>query len=550
MRKLTYDDASGFKIDDVQVTIKQLSEITEPVYGYRIIEPLTEAIFDGGPMLMPVLEAGLIRDLRVASMLYVDAIGTTELPSGDIEDLVWLVNKVGPEVLATTLRGMICVRYSQINGVPVSMRHINASIDTLLKIGGDLAYEIEQHDKKPWSISSDTGETEEDARGLPKLNVKRAIDNCTKIIVEAFGADALKALQPNISSMADAYKDITYLNLVSRYRTLKRDIRRMLEVKSETDGEARLFFEKAGIDGCHLAFFRNPNVEERVTRQSIQSKTAFTIVDFGSLDLEIAKRLAARNGFPRAWHEFTSVEQLARHAAKGIKSEERQRRLGHGIVRAYVCHENPMTLATKFYGFRQARGKYELVKQILQNAEPEKQDPWIADVKLRLAKNLLMPLAEVDKLGDIGQLATLVKRGDDPFTPISLERKNEIWNLLAEVCGDPELRARILERHPGADLHAMLFAESAATWNWRILAGCSRPTSGRWSLYGTLEDVMRETAWLCIKYGGKPMVYHGMELLIENIDKDLAFKAACEAQERVLGDVWYEPSARLSRAWK
>ena len=550
MQKLIYGDDTGFVLAGKQVTIKQLSEITEPVYGYGIVEPLAEAIYDGSLMLMPALEAGLIRDLKVASMLYVDAIGTSILPTGNIEDLVWLVNKVGPEVLATTLRGMICVRFNQLTGVPISMRHINASIDTLLKIGGDLASELEQHDESPWMINDATGEISEDTRGLPKLNVKRAIANCSGIIAKVYGADALKGVEPTISSMADAYKDITYLNIVSRYRTLKRDIRRMLEVKSETDGDARLYFEKAGIDGCHLAFFRNPNVDERVTRQAIQSKTEFTIVDFGSLDLEIAKRLAARNGFPRAWHEFTSVQQLARHAAKGIKSEERQRRLGHGIVKSYVCHEVPMTLAVNFYGFKQAKNKYEIVKQILLNAEPEKQDPWIADTKLRLAKNLLMPLAEVDKLGDVGQLATLVKRGDDPFTPISLEVKNDLWNLLAEVCGDPELRARILERRPGVDLHAMMFAESAATWNWRILAGCSRPTAGRWSLYGTLEDVMRETAWICIKSSGKPMVYHGMELLIESIDKKLAYNAACEAQERVLGAVWCEPQVRMSRAWR
>lgn len=61
---------------------------------------------------------------------------------------------------------------------------------------------------------------------------------------------------------------------------------------------------------------------------------------------------------------------------------------------------------------------------------------------------------------------------------------------------------------------------------------------------------MRETAWICIESNGKPMVYHGMELLIESIDKKLAYDAACEAQERVLGAVWYEPQVRLSRAWR
>ena len=115
MQKLIYGDDTGFVLAGKQVTIKQLSEITEPVYGYGIVEPLAEAIYDGSLMLMPALEAGLIRDLKVASMLYVDAIGTSILPTGNIEDLVWLVNKVGPEVLATTLRGMIQSAYWRAN---------------------------------------------------------------------------------------------------------------------------------------------------------------------------------------------------------------------------------------------------------------------------------------------------------------------------------------------------------------------------------------------------------------------------------------------------
>jgi hypothetical protein len=61
---------------------------------------------------------------------------------------------------------------------------------------------------------------------------------------------------------------------------------------------------------------------------------------------------------------------------------------------------------------------------------------------------------------------------------------------------------------------------------------------------------MRETAWICVKKGGKPMAYHGMELLIESIDILGALGAAREAQERVLGAIWDEPTVRVARTWK
>lgn len=548
MRKLTYSDETGFVLDGQHVTLLQLSQQEEPLYAYGIVEPIAEAIFDGAKELMPMLDAGLIRDLKVASMLYVDAVGGNTIPTGGIEELVWLVNKVGPEVLATTFRGMIAVRMCQLNGVPVSMRHIDVTIDNLLKVGSDLINEIEKYDDKPWVTNDATGEIEVDPRGLPQLNLKRATANCIKHIKMVVGFDAVVDMP--IGAMADAYKDVEYVRLVSRYRALRRDIRRMIMVSKETDGDGRLYFEKVGIDGCHLAFFKTPNIEERATRQAIQSKAPFIIIDFKSLDLEIAKRLAARNGFPRAWHEFTSVDQLGRHAAPGIKTEARRRKLGHDIVRTYVCHESPIAFSSRFYGFKNAARKLDIAAKILTNSTPGNSDPWLSDVKSRLAKNLLMSRENVEKLGDVGEISVVMRRGDDPLNKLRDERKHEIWTLMAEYCGDPELRARLLERRPGADLHAMVFAECAATWNWRILAGCSRPTAGRWALYGTLEDVMREAAWICVKRGGNPMVYHGMELLIENIDILSALGAAREAQERVLGAIWDEPSVRLARTWK
>jgi hypothetical protein len=548
MRKLTYSDDNGFMLDGINVTPLQLSQQSEPVYAYGVVEPIAEAIQEGANELIPMLEAGMIRDLRVASMLYVDAVGSNTIPTGGIDELVWLVNKVGPEVLSTTFRGMISVRICQLNGVPVSMRHIDVTIDNLLKVGADLINEIEKYDSDPWMINDATGEVRVDGHGLPQLNLKRAIANCIKHIKLRVGSDVV--IDMSISAMADMYKDVEYINLISRYRALRRDVKRMVAVREETDGTARLYFEKVGIDGCHLAFFRNPNIEERATRQAIQSKTPFLIVDFNSLDLEIAKRLAARNGFPRAWHEFTSVEQLGRVSAPGIKAPARRRKLGHDIVKAYVTHESPIAFSSRFYGFKNAAKKLQVASNILLNAEPGMNDPWLSDVKARLAKNLLMSRENVDKLGDVGDISVVMRRGDDPLSGLKDERKHEIWTLMAEYCGDPELRARLLERRPGADLHAMVFAECAATWNWRVLAGCSRPTAGRWALYGTLEDVMRETAWICVKKGGKPMAYHGMELLIESIDILGALGAAREAQERVLGAIWDEPTVRVARTWK
>ncbi len=113
MRKLTYSDDTGFTLDGINVTPLQLSQQSEPVYAYGVVEPIAEAIQEGANELITMLEAGLIRDLRVASMLYVDAVGSNTIPTGGIDELAWLVNKVGPEVLATTFRGMISVRICQ-----------------------------------------------------------------------------------------------------------------------------------------------------------------------------------------------------------------------------------------------------------------------------------------------------------------------------------------------------------------------------------------------------------------------------------------------------
>lgn len=537
MRILQHSDALGWTLNGAAISESELCALDVPAYGMDIIEPLAEV----GPAVADALERGSIIDLAVAASMYDASTGNTA-KHGDIEDTEWLAHRVPREALLQMQRGMVALRAAQNNGVPVSRRNCAAAIDNLLKAGSSIADELEAYSPAIWETRD--GEVQTSPRGLPLLS-----DNVTRYAaVEAIAklhGVAVDRSTP-LARLHDTYPDVTFLELVVRYKRILRDLQRMAHIVKRGDG--RLYFERCGIDSNGLSVFRSPNISERAVRSAIESSSSMTLVDMGELELEIAKRVARRNNKP-IWDDTQTCAQLGRAANPASKAHTTLERLGREILRGAVCNDSVMAVAHRFYGGRVGGERFARMRQYLQRVLPLNTDPWETEVVARVRRNLLAESSNVDK-DSLDLISDVLRFGNRRFAPMPAEAVAGVWQMLTDECQEPELRARLSTRKHGVDVHYSVFCDRGCTWNGRVLHCCSRGAAGMWSVYGTMHDVMREAMWLIWRNGGKPLAYHGAQLLAENIDSFVCMRFAASAQERVLGGVWFQPEASDVRRWR
>jgi hypothetical protein len=539
MRTLKFCRDEGWSLDGASISEDALTRFTEPVYGYDIAEYLA----DVGPSIADAVESGMIIDLGVAARLYDSSTGN-DADLGEIEDLEWLAHRVPREALLSMTRGMIALRAAQQRGVPISERNCLAAIDNLLKAGGELSEQIEELAPAIWETRE--GEVQSDARGMPTLsdNVTRHV--CRESIARAHGI-MVDATWP-ISKLYETYPGVPFLEMIVRYKRIQRDVKRLLACNKR--GNGRLHFERVGVDANAHSVFRSPNVHERSVRTAVQSTTDMVQINVGDLDLEIAKRIAARNGKP-IWQDITSCAQLGRLANPKGRSLKSLERLGREIVRGACCSDSLAAVAHRYYGGGiVAPQRLANMRRMMGRVLPAGLDPWETEIVARVKSNLLAE--DSDKLATMnwGLVSSVVRDGRERWQKLSEADVQGVWTSLIELCREPELRNTLSQRKSGLDVHYDVFCERGVTWNYRVLHCCSRPTAGLWSVYGTMHDVMREIMWLVWRNGGYPLAYHSNQLLVESIDISDCKRIATAAQQRILGGVWCEPEAEVVRRWR
>lgn len=537
MAFLRLRDDGAWELDGKAVGNAELLNAPGPIYCWH----LTRAVALLGPEAQPCLEHKLI-DLGIAAQLYNGATGNTA-DHGPLEDCTWLQDKVGMWLISLYQRAEAGIIAACENGFPVNQAACMRAIDALIDLGVELSEKLEAAAPAIWETYD--GEVQTTATGLPipSDNVSR---HAVVQAVKAIHGVTIDAAIP-LSKIAEAFDDVPFVADLVRYRRVLHDIKKMTSVSK--DGH-RCYFGTVGIRDDGTTFWTQPSVAESVVRRAFRGSKQSVLVDYGSLELQIAKRVATRNG-NTVWPGVETLQSLGRLAAPNVKASATLHRIGREILRGAVSQDSVAAITHRLFPNQITSAKVAAVRKMLDAAISAQQDPWASPLPDRLVHNLLAEshnsLAVVK---DWELAAAVVRRGNDELQPASEQEVLNCWAQLAAICRDPVIAERLTVRVPGVDLHADIFAELGQTWAGRQRVRCSRSLAGRLSVYGTLDEVTRELLWLAWRSGAQPICTYRSHVLLEGVTVEQAKALAQQAQERVLGSAWVTAEVGSCMRWR
>lgn len=546
MQVLTHEEDAGFKLDGEPIRHTDVCNLQTPVVCYDLFEPLAGL----GPAVAPAVERGIFNDLRAAGYLHCAAVSCPKSAKlsdfGDsIDDAAWILRKVPAKSLALLTRGRIALAACELTGMPVDSNRLKVCYKSLVTTASQIAEELS--DMAPSILETKNGEILQDENGLPYL-----VDSVVRYAVHESIHDQHEVridIQMPISEVAMRYPDNEFTQAVVRYKRILRDIRRMRKV-----GESGRLHCRVEIDQYGMSRFTAPSIGERANRLCVGGLGDMVVVDFASLDLQVAKRISAMLGRP-LWQNIDMYHEVGQVATGGKGSTRRHETIGKHLVKAVVTDSSIAAMAVRLFPRMPIGKSIALLKQYVERVMQGAGDPWKSEKLTLLAQNL----GAADEVslktalgGDPGVEAaeTIVLYGNDPISPYPQEYLRHVWQVLLDECQDIELKPMLESRQNGGKLHEELFAETSAAWCGRRVVGVTRATAGLWSVYGTVHDVLREFLWLVFKHGGEPHATHENQALCSGVSLGDALQLAELAMHRVLGDNWCYVHAATVRRWK
>jgi len=241
-------------------------------------------------------------------------------------------------------------------------------------------------------------------------------------------------------------------------------------------------------------------------RRFARFDSPLTFASINGLELSEGMRTANLAGTKLA--DCHSVGQLGKMIKVRCHNGRRAEQVGRSFLRALVLGREKYRVGRGWEGVREAGRALGIEGDVF--AEPL----W-----LRVGRALLSPNPEGLRWMD-DYLPELLEHGRLLFPGSEVGLEERCWAALAFHCGDLELMPYL--RDPGLRkrLGALLGGTHRALGHdGRVLANCQRSEMGLWSVYGSVDSLVRLAAFRLELAGGVVRGIRGTTIAVEGLDQ-------------------------------
>jgi hypothetical protein len=457
-----------------------LDHIEEPVSGWGITRHLRRA-----PCfrLLRLIDAGKVWDQYAAAWLLSSTNG--ERPGrasqygDDHADRQWLFGKIPHHQVLNLTRELAIVDTISARPTPIDPALAGQYLDSLLTILNEF-HQLQSVKSAPKLFDPESFRPDREAM----LAIARRRTNNPK----------LKSLRQGLRS----HPDDPFLQLFCDYNHAWNTYRRALS--AATCIPSNLCIDELGI--THSRTQLSPSEFRRFAR----FHNPLTFATINGLELKLSLK-AARTTPPKL-ASCGSIGDLGVRIKKNCRNGRRAEQVGRSFLRALVLGREKYRVGRGYEGVKEAGRLLGIEGDLFE--EPL----WV-----RVGRALLTPNPEAlrwmeDYLGELLEHGRLLFPGSDP----GLEER--CWAALAFHCGDSELMPYLREPKLRGRLGAYLGGTHRAVGHdGRVLAFCNRREMGVWTVYGSVDSLVRLAAFRLEMAGGLVRGIRGTTVAVEGLDE-------------------------------